>query len=155
MNAVNSKTQDIQGTTISTLHVGSWQKECHFMALPLDDFDMILGIESFVQAKAMAMPHLGGIMIASEKSPSFVPVEGQVTEKPMMQSASQFKLGIKRGETTMIAALVDIKLDQVVEIPNSVAEVLNEFRDVMPAKLPKVLPPGRAIDHRIELEPGT
>ena len=40
------------------------------MALPLDDFDMILGIEFLIKAKAMAMPHLGGIMIASEKSPS-------------------------------------------------------------------------------------
>ena len=30
---------------MSTLRVGSWQEECRFLALPLDDFDMILGIE--------------------------------------------------------------------------------------------------------------
>ena len=92
-------------------------------------------------------------MIASEKSLSFVPVEGQVMEKPLLQSASQFKSGVKKGETTMIAALVEIKPDHVVDVPDSVAEVLDEFRDVMPAELPKVLPPRRTFDHRIELEP--
>ena len=55
----------------------------------------------------------------------------------------------------MIAALVEIKPDHVVEVQDSVAEVLDEFRDVMPAELPKVLPPRRTFDHRIELEPGT
>ena len=40
------------------------------MAFSLDDFEMIFSIEFFVQAKiiAMAMPHLGGILIANEKS---------------------------------------------------------------------------------------
>ena len=48
------------------------------MAFSLDDFEMIFGIEFFVQAKiiAMAMPHLGGILIANEKSLSFVSVKG-------------------------------------------------------------------------------
>ena len=55
----------------------------------------------------------------------------------------------------MIAALMEIKPDHVVEVPNSVAKVLDEFRDVMPAELPKVLPPQRVFDHKIELEPGT
>ena len=54
------------------------------MALPLDDFDLILGVKFFVQAKAIAMPHLGGLLIADEVSPSFILVEhGQVTEKPL------------------------------------------------------------------------
>ena len=66
------------------------------MALPLDDFDMIFGIGFFIKPKAMAMPHLSGIMIASEKNPSFVLVEGQVTKKPLLQSASQFKSSIKK-----------------------------------------------------------
>ena len=55
----------------------------------------------------------------------------------------------------MNATLVEIKPDQVVEVPNSIAEVLDKFRDVMPAELPKVLPPRHAIDHRIELEQRT
>lgn len=155
VKAVNSRAQNIQGTTTSVLKMGKWQQECRFMALPLDDFDLILGVEFFVQAKAIAMPHLGGLLIADEFCPSFIPVEhGQVTEKPLWQSASQVKTGIKRGETTMIAALVEVKPDQVVEVPDQVAAVLDDYSDVMPAELPRVLPPRRAIDHRIELEPG-
>ena len=76
MKAVNSNAQGIQGMTISTLQVGSWQEKCRFLALSLDDFDIIIGIEFFVQAKAMMMPYLRDIMIASEKNPSFVHVEG-------------------------------------------------------------------------------
>ena len=32
--------------------------------------------------------------------------------------------------------------------------MLEEFKDVMPAELPKRLPPRREVDHAIELEPG-
>ena len=54
------------------------------MALTLDDFDLILGVEFFVQATAIAMPHLGGILITDELCPSFIPVKnGQVMEKPL------------------------------------------------------------------------
>ena len=47
-----------------------------------------------------------------------------------------------------------MKQDQVVEVPDRVTVVLEEYSDMMPAELPRVLPPRRAIDHRIELEPG-
>ena len=33
------------------------------------------------------------------------------------------------------------------EVPDSVAGLLHEFADVMPAALPKELPPRRPIDH--------
>ena len=54
----------------------------------------------------------------------------------------------------MIAALVEVKPDQVVEVPDQVAVVLEEYNDMMLAELPRVLPPRRAVDHWIELEPG-
>ncbi|CAI9756164.1 unnamed protein product [Fraxinus pennsylvanica] len=39
-------------------------------------------------------------------------------------------------------------------IMTQVASVLEEFVDVMPPELPRTLPPRRAIDYKIELEPG-
>lgn len=39
-------------------------------------------------------------------------------------------------------------------MPAQVGEVLREFAELMPDELPKELPPRRAHDHRIELEPG-
>ncbi|TYK27826.1 reverse transcriptase [Cucumis melo var. makuwa] len=39
-------------------------------------------------------------------------------------------------------------------VPVEIQEVLNEYVDIMPPKLPKTLPPRRGIDHEIELVPG-
>ena len=41
------------------------------------------------------------------------------------------------------------------EVPDSVVKILKEFRDVMPAELPKELPPRWPIDHKLELLPRT
>ena len=41
------------------------------------------------------------------------------------------------------------------EVPDSVVEILKEFKDVMPVELPKKLLPRQPIDHKIELLPGT
>ncbi|CAI5467291.1 unnamed protein product [Closterium sp. Yama58-4] len=40
-------------------------------------------------------------------------------------------------------------------LPAEVSALLAEFADVFPDKLPPGLPPSRAVDHRIELEPGS
>ena len=40
-----------------------------------------------------------------------------------------------------------------VEVLDSVAGILKEFRDIMHSELPKELPPRRPIDHKIELLP--
>ena len=55
---------------------------------------------------------------------------------------------------TYLAALIEIKPDVQVEVPDEVAGLLKEFKDVMPPELPKTLPPRRATDHQIELHPG-
>ena len=53
-----------------------------------------------------------------------------------------------------MVALIEIKPDQCVEVPDEVVSVLGEFADMMPDALPKELPPRRAIDHKIELKSG-
>ncbi|PON70271.1 Aspartic peptidase domain containing protein [Parasponia andersonii] len=63
IKTVNSDAQPIQGTTNSSLKIGNWEKECVFMAVPLDNFDLILGIEFFVQTKAVAVPYLSGCLL--------------------------------------------------------------------------------------------
>ncbi|CAI7743062.1 unnamed protein product [Closterium sp. NIES-53] len=40
-------------------------------------------------------------------------------------------------------------------LPAKVSALLAEFRDIFPDDLPPGLPPSRAVDHRIELEPGS
>ena len=61
---------------------------------------------------------------------------------------------MKKGQQAFVAVLVEMKPDVVVEVPDSVAEVLEEFADMMPPELLKELPPRCVVDHKIELEPG-
>ena len=72
-----------------------------------------------------------------------------------MLSAIQLKKGLKKGQETYVAALIEIKGGQSVEVLDLVVKILKEFKDVMLVELPKELPPWRPIDHKIELLPGT
>lgn len=59
----------VQATTIS---LGDWSGRINLLAVPLDDFDLILGIDFLTIAKATMMPHLGGMLIMEESHPHFV-----------------------------------------------------------------------------------
>ncbi|RVW20594.1 Transposon Ty3-G Gag-Pol polyprotein [Vitis vinifera] len=72
-----------------------------------------------------------------------------------MLSTIQLKKGLKKGQETYVAALIEIKEEQSMEVSDLVVKILKEFKDVMSAELPKELPPRRPIDHKIELLPGT
>ena len=71
--------------------------------------------------------------------------------KAEMVSALQLKKGLKRGQETYLAALVEIHEGHDAEVSDSVARILKEFKDIMPSELPKELPTRRPIDHKIEL----
>ena len=64
-----------------------------------------------------------------------------------MVLAMQVEHGLKKGEITYLAALIEMKQDKYVEVPDAVAGLLEEFVDLMPSKLPKTLPPRHAVDH--------
>ena len=80
--------------------------------------------------------------------------KGKNSKIPML-SAIAVEKGLRKGDETYLAALVEIKPDVKVEVPDGVAQVLKEFADIMPPELPKTLPPRREIDHKIELLPGS
>ena len=155
IKAVNSKAQRIQGIDKDVLlQVGEWKGKCNLLCVPLDDFNMILGIDFFLKFKATLIPHLGGLMILEEKQPYFVHVvkeKGERHSKAEMVSALQLKKELKRGQGTYLAALVEIHEGHNAKVFDSMAGILKEFRDIMPSELPKELPPRRPIDHKIEL----
>ena len=70
-------------------------------------------------------------------------------------SAIAIDKALRKGGEVFLATIVDEKADYCGEVPKEIASVLQQFEDVMPPQLPKKLPPRRAIDHRIELVPGT
>ena len=97
-------------------------------------------------------------MVLEESWPCFVQAsrakdggKGQ----PEMLSTIQLKKGLKWGQDTYVATLIEIKEGQSMEVPDSMVKILKEFRDVMHAELPKQLPPWRPVNYKIELLPGT
>ena len=61
-------------------------------------------------------------------------------DKGMLLSAMSIDKGLKKGEDTILAALVELKPDVKMEVPDFVAELLKQYADVMPSELPNKLP---------------
>ncbi|KAL2923900.1 Retrovirus-related Pol polyprotein from transposon 17.6 [Bienertia sinuspersici] len=157
MKAVNSAAVTSVGLVRdANLEIGSWKGRVDLLAVAMDDYDLVLGIKFFKKAKAYVAPHLGGVLISDEANPCFLKGESSKSSKNThgMLSAMQVKKGVKRGEPTFLAALVEVKEDVTMEVPNDIAAILEEYKGLMPEELPKKLPPRRAVDHAIELEPG-
>ncbi|KAL0345858.1 UNVERIFIED_CONTAM: hypothetical protein Sradi_4417100 [Sesamum radiatum] len=72
IKAVNSDAKPIQGVACVELKVGSWTGKCNLMAVPLDDFDVILRMEFLLMANAMVIPYLSGLFIADANCTSFI-----------------------------------------------------------------------------------
>ncbi|VFQ93371.1 unnamed protein product [Cuscuta campestris] len=157
IKTVNAAAKEVTGRAYVKIKVGEWQGECSLTVLPLDDFDLILGNEFLIMVKAAVFPYLGGMMINDERSPSFV--KGRYADQKQEHkglascSAMQLKRGVRSGYQTYLAVMMEIKEGVFQDVLDKVAELLEEFSDVMPPELPKKLPPKRAVDHRIELKP--
>ena len=63
----------------------------------------------------------------------------------------QFKKGVKRGEPSYVVMPMFKEGNNSDPVLNGVKRVLQEFQNVMPEQLSKVLPPRRTVDHEIEL----
>ncbi|GAV84407.1 gag-asp_proteas domain-containing protein [Cephalotus follicularis] len=162
IKVVNADAQPVQGVARDVLlQVGAWKGQLNLMIVSLDDFDVIFGIDFLTRSKAVPMPHLKGLMFMGENQPCFV--FGNMMEdhycgnkgKNSMLSTMQISDGLRKGDTTYIASLVELKPYVVVEVVDEVADLLKEFADVMPSELPRILPPRRAIDHKIDIVPGS
>ncbi|CAL9120466.1 unnamed protein product, partial [Musa textilis] len=156
MKAVNSEAKRISGLAKGvSIKIGSWSGRTNMMAVPLDDFQVILGMEFMHAAKLVPMPFLDSICLMGGDNPCVVSVTRRGTQDPQQLSALQLKKGVRKGELTFVAAMKLETLDGGArKEPAAVANVLKEFEDVMPPELPKTLPPRRGVDHLIELEPG-
>ena len=84
-----------------------------------------------------------------------VPTINESKAKTPMLSAMQLEKGLKKNEVTYLAALKEDSINPMGDpMPAEVKKALDEFKDVMPLKLPKKLPLRREEDHKIELEWG-
>ncbi|XP_054818995.1 uncharacterized protein LOC129318287 [Prosopis cineraria] len=156
LKAVNSPPKQLCGIAQGVkLCLGSWSGKIDFSVAPMDDFKVVLGLKFFRQVNAYPMPYYNLLCILEKENPCFVTTR-RVSGGHQL-SALQVKKGIKKGEATYLATLKEIDPGNKIkeEVPPIVTHVLVENQDIMPAELPKKLPPRREVDHEIELEPGT
>ncbi|KAL3510357.1 hypothetical protein ACH5RR_029758 [Cinchona calisaya] len=73
IKTVNSKAQPVLGVASVELTLGPWSGKYSLIAVPLDDFDLILGKEFMATNKIFPIPNLDGAMIADERCPTFKP----------------------------------------------------------------------------------
>lgn len=82
LKAVNFTTKLGVSSTMVSLKVASWKGQCDLSAVPLNDFDLVLGMDFIVKAKVFIIPNLRSILIGDESSLCFV--------KAKFLSAKQF-----------------------------------------------------------------
>ena len=117
--------------------------------MSLDDFDFISGNDFFHRLKVALLPHLNGMFIMDEMQPYYVHRLSKSPKKPSKEgtiSALQVEKGLKKGQLTYVATLIEITLEKMVEVLDGIVSILQEYANVMPSKLTTKLPPKRPID---------
>ena len=154
VNGVNARSLPIAGIARDApIQIGQWKGKADITVAPLDDKKFYLGINFLDEVKAFLEPYTDTMCIMETGEPCVVPVKRELSEGQML-STLQVSKGVRKNEPTFLATLKIGEEPKGVQAPKTVQKVLEEFKDVMPAELPKRLPPRREVDHAIELEPG-
>ncbi|CAL8990740.1 unnamed protein product [Prunus brigantina] len=152
MKTVNSTAKPIDGVARGVeLHIATWKGVADFSVIPMDDYDVVLGMKFMDEVKTFPIPFYNTMCIAQGGAmPCMVPVVRQQGESKFL-STMQLSKSWKKGEPTFLATMeMDTVEKEVKPSPRVVEAVLKEFADVIPMKLAKTLPPRREVDHPFE-----
>ena len=112
---------------------GECIRKVNFLIIKLDDFDAILGDEFFVTTKATLQPFIDVMLIFDEKYPCYVLATCRVGNsmtskgKEPMVSGMQVEHRLKNGEMTYLAAMIEVKQNKFIEVPDAVAGLLENL----------------------------
>ncbi|GMJ07848.1 hypothetical protein HRI_004454000 [Hibiscus trionum] len=151
---VNSKEASIGGIAKGVrLDIGGWTGKEAIKVIPLDYFEFVIGISFLDKINAFPFPFADCLCILDPRHQFIVPASREAGVGAKLLSAIQFTKEVCKEEPTFLAALVEDESIMAEKVLDEVGQLLADFRDVMPAELPKSLPPEREVDRKIELVP--
>ncbi|GMI94553.1 hypothetical protein HRI_003124600 [Hibiscus trionum] len=137
MKAVNSVASSICGNSKEVrIKLGPLEGNVNFTVTPMDDFDVVLGLDFMTSAQAIPVPAAGCLMLLGD-CPCVAPVTVVPRGGKKMLSAIQFKKGIKKGKPSFLVLPVCKEDSPVRALPRGIQRVLEDYKDVMPDKLPQ------------------
>ncbi|KAF2282496.1 hypothetical protein GH714_044019 [Hevea brasiliensis] len=98
IKAVNSQALNTVGVARGvSCQMGPWNGKIDFTVTPLDDFDVVIGMEFLKRARAIPVPATDCILLMGDK-PCTIPTSFSPISEKKLLSALQFKKGVKRGD---------------------------------------------------------
>uniref|UniRef100_A0A803LVV6 Uncharacterized protein n=1 Tax=Chenopodium quinoa TaxID=63459 RepID=A0A803LVV6_CHEQI len=108
--------------------LGQWSGTINLTVVHMDDFSLVLGLEFIDTVRPFSFEADGSIMIKRDQGSWSVPVTREEVEAKTI-SAIQVSRGIKKGQETFLAALVDEEEPHGNEVPSEISGVLVEYKD--------------------------
>ena len=131
--------------------LGDWIGLMDFSVVTMDDHPIILGMEFIDKVKAVPIPFANTMCILEEGNIRVVPLEREARLQENHISAMKLSKGTTGKQPTYLAALKEVtNVPYMEDVPKNVGHILEEFKDAMPPKLPKRLPPKRKVDSKIK-----
>ncbi|XP_059066505.1 uncharacterized protein LOC131048153 [Cryptomeria japonica] len=152
--AVTTPAQKIRKEVI---RIGLWQGTIDMVAIEMTEFELILGQEFLRSASAAVVPHIGCLLVLDPKRPCMIPTVKCKESNWTLNALSAKQVCRGGGDNLFLATLLGGREEGESSTSSNFAaiqDVLNEYSDLMPDKLPAILPPRRHVGHQIELEAG-
>lgn len=135
--------------------VSQQQDMLDFLILQMGNFDVILGADFAVCAKVGIFMHYNGLIICKGDQPCFMQGSPREATKSQLISAIQLKATCGPKVDTFLVTLMEVEENPMASsiTDPQVSLLIQEFKYVMPSKLPATLPLRHEIEHAIELLP--
>ena len=154
----DGKEHIIESYVDSTIKLGDLIERVELAVIPLVGYDVILGIPWLTRHNPVIDWSTSTVSVRVGNQISRLP-EYKESNTPAVELVSRLQVvrDVEKGEQMYLALVRPLQVDsgdkQLVS-NSSTTSLVKEFSDVFPDDLPKALPPKRAVDHKIELEPG-
>ncbi|KAK2969916.1 hypothetical protein RJ640_000529 [Escallonia rubra] len=144
LKSVNTDVKPLQGAARQVeMCLGSWRGLVDFSVASIYDFKVVIGLDFLRQVNALVSPYSNAVHIMEKRVSCVVPTSmgtsSAKTLASMQLTVMQIVKGVKKGETTYLAALKmeDHVGDSTDPLPREIEEVLEENKDMMPTLIPK------------------